>query len=89
MIAAVARALDASVGMGKEQLREVEPGITVRTVSFERLVQELAEDHQLYMLDKKGEFVRDAEIGEKPMLLANRPHSDAEEVVQQLEAPRY
>ncbi|EHK9179180.1 tRNA (pseudouridine(54)-N(1))-methyltransferase TrmY [Vibrio parahaemolyticus] len=69
LIAAVARALDASVGMGKEQLREVEPGITVRTVSFERLVQELAEDHQLYMLDKKGEFVRDAEIGESPCFL--------------------
>ncbi|MCR9832702.1 tRNA (pseudouridine(54)-N(1))-methyltransferase TrmY [Vibrio parahaemolyticus] len=69
LISAVARALDASVGMGKEQLREVEPGITVRTVSFERLVQELAEDHQLYMLDKKGEFVRDAEIGENPCFL--------------------
>ncbi|ELB2921356.1 tRNA (pseudouridine(54)-N(1))-methyltransferase TrmY [Vibrio alginolyticus] len=69
LIAAVARALDASVGMGKEQLREVEPGITVRTVSFERLVQELAEDHQLYMLDKKGEFVRDAEISENPCFL--------------------
>ncbi|EMV9368080.1 tRNA (pseudouridine(54)-N(1))-methyltransferase TrmY [Vibrio alginolyticus] len=69
LIAAVARALDASVGMGKEQLRKVEPGITVRTVSFERLVQELAEDHQLYMLDKKGEFVRDAEIGENPCFL--------------------
>ncbi|MCR9846174.1 tRNA (pseudouridine(54)-N(1))-methyltransferase TrmY [Vibrio antiquarius] len=69
LIAAVARALDASVGMGKEQLREVEPGITVRTVSFERLVQELAEDHQLYMLDKKGEFVRDTEIDENPCFL--------------------
>ncbi|ENQ8704121.1 tRNA (pseudouridine(54)-N(1))-methyltransferase TrmY [Vibrio harveyi] len=69
LIAAVARALDASVGMGKELLREVEPGITVRTVSFERLVQELAEDHQLYMLDKKGEFVRDAEIGGNPCFL--------------------
>lgn len=69
LIDAVARALDASVGMGKEQLREVEPGITVRTVSFERLVQELAEDHQLYMLDKKGEFVRDTEIGENPCFL--------------------
>ncbi|EHK5110231.1 tRNA (pseudouridine(54)-N(1))-methyltransferase TrmY [Vibrio parahaemolyticus] len=69
LISAVARALDASVGMGKEHLREVEPGITVRTVSFERLVQELAEDHQLYMLDKKGEFVRDAEIGENPCFL--------------------
>ncbi|CAE6952683.1 tRNA (pseudouridine(54)-N(1))-methyltransferase TrmY [Vibrio sp. B1FLJ16] len=69
LIAAVARALDASVGMGKEQSREVEPGITVRTISFERLVQELAEDHQLYMLDKKGEFVRDSEIGSNPCFL--------------------
>ncbi|ANQ23462.1 tRNA (pseudouridine(54)-N(1))-methyltransferase TrmY [Vibrio natriegens] len=69
LIAAVARALDASVGMGKEQLRDVEPGITVRTISFERLVQELAEDHQLYMLDKKGDFVRDAEIGANPCFL--------------------
>ncbi|EOW3977240.1 tRNA (pseudouridine(54)-N(1))-methyltransferase TrmY [Vibrio parahaemolyticus] len=69
LISAVARALDTSVGMGKEQLREVEPGITVRTVSFERLVQELAEDHQLYMLDKKGEFVREAEIGANPCFL--------------------
>ncbi|CAM3152397.1 tRNA (pseudouridine(54)-N(1))-methyltransferase TrmY [Vibrio mytili] len=69
LIAAIARALDASVGMGKEQLREVEPGIIVRTVSFERLVQELAEDHQLYMLDKKGEFVRDTEIGPNPCFL--------------------
>ena len=69
LIAAVARALDASIGMGKEQLRDVEPGITVRTISFERLVQELAEDHQLYMLDKKGDFVRDAEIGANPCFL--------------------
>ena len=69
LIAAVARALDTSVGMGKEQLRDVEPGITVRTISFERLVQELAEDHQLYMLDKKGDFVRDAEIAANPCFL--------------------
>jgi hypothetical protein len=40
--------------MTKEQLREVEPGITVRTVSFEKLVQELAEDYLLYMLEKKA-----------------------------------
>jgi len=69
LIGAVARALDISVGMGKEQLRKVEPGITVRTVSFERLVQELSEEHQLYMLDKKGEFVRNVEIGENPCFL--------------------
>lgn len=49
----VVRALDMSVGMGKEQTRQVEPGITVRTISFEKLVVELADDYQIYMMDKK------------------------------------
>lgn len=58
----VAQALDASKGMTKEQERVVEPGITVRTVSFEKLVQELANDYQIYMMDKKGTFVREQEF---------------------------
>ncbi|ASC58818.1 hypothetical protein FORC37_3124 [Vibrio vulnificus] len=65
----VVRALDASTGMGKEELRNVEPGVTVRTISFERLVQQLAEDHQLYMLEKKGEFVRDIKFTANPCFL--------------------
>ncbi|MCU8490861.1 tRNA (pseudouridine(54)-N(1))-methyltransferase TrmY [Vibrio vulnificus] len=65
----VVRALDASTGMGKEELRYVEPGVTVRTISFERLVQQLAEDHQLYMLEKKGEFVRDIKFATNPCFL--------------------
>ncbi|EGR0058801.1 tRNA (pseudouridine(54)-N(1))-methyltransferase TrmY [Vibrio vulnificus] len=65
----VVRALDASTGMGKEELRNVEPGVTVRTISFERLVQQLAEDHQLYMLEKKGEFVRDIKFAANPCFL--------------------
>ncbi|ELP5726829.1 tRNA (pseudouridine(54)-N(1))-methyltransferase TrmY [Vibrio vulnificus] len=65
----VVRALDASTGMGKEELRDVEPGVTVRTISFERLVQQLAEDHQLYMLEKKGEFVRDIKFAANPCFL--------------------
>ncbi|RAH18259.1 tRNA (pseudouridine(54)-N(1))-methyltransferase TrmY, partial [Vibrio vulnificus] len=59
----------ASTGMGKEELRNVEPGVTVRTISFERLVQQLAEDHQLYMLEKKGEFVRDIKFAANPCFL--------------------
>ncbi|MCG6289395.1 tRNA (pseudouridine(54)-N(1))-methyltransferase TrmY [Vibrio vulnificus] len=62
----VVRALDASTGMGKEELRNVEPGVTVRTISFERLVQQLAEDHQLYMLEKKGQFLRDIKFAANP-----------------------
>ncbi|MEO8802418.1 MAG: tRNA (pseudouridine(54)-N(1))-methyltransferase TrmY [Rudaea sp.] len=55
----VAKALDASAGMGKEETRAVESGVTVRTVSFERLVQELAEDHQLFVMDPKGTSIRE------------------------------
>lgn len=65
----VVRALDASIGMGKEETRNVETGVTVRTVSFERLVQQLAEDHQLYILEKKGEFVRDIKFAANPCFL--------------------
>jgi len=54
----VATALDVSRGMGKDETRPVESGVTVRTVSFERLVQELAEDHQLFVMDRKGTSIR-------------------------------
>lgn len=54
LLAAVAKALDASIGMGKDETRPVAPGLSVRTVSFERLVQELAQDHQLFVMDRKG-----------------------------------
>lgn len=55
----VAKALDTSKGMGKEQTRVVESGVTVRTLSFERLLQELAVDHALYLMDKKGTSIRE------------------------------
>ncbi|MFK2904387.1 tRNA (pseudouridine(54)-N(1))-methyltransferase TrmY [Dyella ginsengisoli] len=69
LLAAVARALDASIGMGKEETRPVAPGITVRTVSFERLVQELAEDHQLFVMDRKGAPIREQAFGGNPCFL--------------------
>ena len=50
----IGKALDASRGMGKDQTRPVESGVSVQTMSFERLVQVLAEDHQLYVMDRKG-----------------------------------
>ena len=59
LLGKIAKALDASRGMGKEETRPVESGVTVRTVSFERLVQELAENHQLFMMDRKGTPIRE------------------------------
>jgi tRNA (pseudouridine54-N1)-methyltransferase len=59
LLGKVAKALDASIGMGKEQARPVESGVTVRTIAFERLVQELAEDHALFVMDRKGTPIRE------------------------------
>ena len=69
LLGKIARALDASVGMGKDQARPVESGVTVRTVSFERLVQELAEDHQLFVMDRKGRPIREQVFAGNPCFL--------------------
>lgn len=69
LLAKIAKALDASAGMGKEALRAVEPGIDVRTISFEKLVQELAAKHPLFVLDKKGTPIRDKTLAGDPCFL--------------------
>lgn len=65
----IARALDVSVGMGKEQLRAVEAGISVQTISFEKLVKQLANDYPLYMMDKKGRPISETEFTEDACFL--------------------
>ena len=69
LLGKVARALDASRGMGKEEERPVESGVTVRTVSFERLVQQLAQDHQLFVMDRKGTPIREQAFDGNPCFL--------------------
>lgn len=69
LLGKIATALDASRGMGKEETRPVEPGVTVRTLSFERLAQEQAEDHQLYVMDRKGTSIREQAFGGNPCFL--------------------
>ena len=69
LLGKVAKALDVSRGMGKEETRPVESGVTVRTVSFERLVQDLAEDHQLFVMDPKGSSMREQVFASNPCFL--------------------
>jgi tRNA (pseudouridine54-N1)-methyltransferase len=69
LLAKVARALDVSRGMLKEETRPVEPGVLVRTLSFERLVQELSEDHQLFVMDRKGAPIGEQAFQGKPCFL--------------------
>lgn len=65
----IAKALDVSRGMGKDETRTVESGIDVRTTSFERLVQELAADHQLFVMDRKGTPIREQAFTGNPCFL--------------------
>ena len=69
LLARVARALDASLGMGKDETRAVEPGVSVSTTSFERLVQGLAQEHTLYVMDRKGSPIGEQPIAPRPCFL--------------------
>ena len=69
LLGKIAKALDASKGMGKEETRPVESGVTVRTLAFERLVQELADDHQLFVMDPKGTPIREQVFQGNPCFL--------------------
>lgn len=69
LLGKVAKALDVSRGMGKEESRPVESGITVRTISFEKLVQELAEGHQMFVMEKRGTPIRDKTVAANPCFI--------------------
>ena len=69
LLSKVAKALDASRGMGKEEERAVESGVTVRTISFERLVQQLGAEHPLFVMDRKGTPIGEQDFGANPCFL--------------------
>lgn len=69
LLGKIAKALDVSAGMGKEETRAVESGVSVQTISFERLVQGLAEDHPLFVMDRKGTSIREQAFGDNPCFL--------------------
>lgn len=69
LLGKIAQALDASAGMGKDETRPVQAGVTVRTTSFERLVQELAVDHRLFVMDRKGTPIREQAFDGDPCFL--------------------
>jgi len=69
LLGEIARALDASTSMGKEERRAVVPGIAVRTISFEKLVLELAQSHRLYVMDPKGASMRGKTIAGSPCFI--------------------
>ena len=69
LLGKIAKALEVSRGMGKEESRPVESRVGVRTVIFERLVQELAAHHQLFVMDRKGTPMREQVFADNPCFL--------------------
>ncbi len=69
LLGKVAKALEMSRGMAKEETRPVESGVSVRTQSFEKLVQALGEDHQLFVMDRKGTSIREQVFEGNPCFL--------------------
>ena len=64
-----ASALRAAENLGKEQSIACDNGIIVRTISFERLVKEKSETCPVYMLDRKGDDIREAVLPADPVFL--------------------
>ena len=69
LLGKVKKALDVSRGMQKDETRPVESGVTVLTLSFERLVQELSAEHQLFVMDPKGSPIREQVFEGNPCFL--------------------
>jgi len=88
LLTKVAAALDASLGMGKEDTRAVESGVTVQTISFEKLVQTLSADHQLFLMDRKGTPIREQAFADNPCFLLTDHIPMPKKAIPGLERPR-
>lgn len=62
-------ALTYGLGMQKDETRTVSAGISISASGFERLMQSLLPIRPIYLLDKKGQDIRTAEIGPDPVFV--------------------
>src|SRR5690606_159398 len=69
LLGKVPKSLAASCGMGKDEPRPAESGVTVRTASFARLVPTLAEDNRPFLLDPQGTPIQEQAFGDRPCFL--------------------
>ena len=69
MLTAIAAALDLAGQLGKEEEIDAAAGVSVRTISFEHLLKELAERYPLYVLHKKGTDIRTVQFPENPCFI--------------------
>jgi tRNA (pseudouridine54-N1)-methyltransferase len=61
--------LRAGIGLAKEATVTSENGLQVTAISFEHLVKTRVIDRQVYMLDRKGEDIRETDLAEDAVFL--------------------
>lgn len=69
VIQLIESALKNSAGLQKDETRTIEPGIQVSGFGFERLVSRLIQTRALYLLDNKGDDLRQTRLKENPVFL--------------------
>lgn len=69
MLDAVAEALNRGKSVKKDQRLPVSPGIQILGFGFDKLVQELQNTRQVYLLDKKGLDVRHTHLKSNPVFI--------------------
>lgn len=62
LLSVIAEALDAGRGLGREAAIVDARGVTIRAVSFEKLVKELAALHPVFVMSPGGDDIREVSI---------------------------
>ncbi len=65
----VETALKNSMGLQKNETRMIAPGLHISGFGFEKLVGQLLITRPVYLLDRKGNDIRSAEIGSDPVFV--------------------
>lgn len=65
----VENALKESQDLKKDETKQIAPGLQISGFGFERLVGKLLETHPIYLLDRKGEDIRNIEFETNPVFV--------------------
>ncbi len=69
VIGLIEKALKDSRGLLKDETRTVAPGVQVSGFGFEKLISGLIKTRPLYLLDRKGEDIRDTQLEPNPVFI--------------------
>ena len=69
VISLLERALKDSQGLHKDEARLLAPGLHIYGFGFEKLINQLLPNRPIYLLDKKGEDIREVAFVESPVFI--------------------